>query len=113
MGATNFPNGVTTDAGNDGNLLGYVTANGGRAAAGTVIVTAGSINVATGLDTVAFAVASPVGPLSSTAGTVGGFVSCSAALIGSSGGSICVRAVDQNGTVSVTAGTAAWFAIGS
>ncbi len=113
MGATNFPDGITVGSGADEVIGAAAALSGLRVAAGSVVVSAGSVNVSTGLDSVSFAGASPVGPLSSTAGTVGGFVVTNAAPIGASGGSICVRGYDQNGTASVTAGTANWWAIGT
>lgn len=111
MAETVFPNGVDVNAGHVGNVPAYVTADGARVAAGTTIVTAGSVTVATGLTTVAYAVACPYGQLASTAGTVGGFVVATAAV--ESGGSVTIRGYDQQGTASLTAGTAAWWAVGT
>lgn len=125
MGVTNFPDGINagSEAGgtavlqiggtaiNPFNYLGSGVAS--KFAAGSAVVTAGSVNVATGLTTVLYAQVTALGPLSSTAGTAGGFVVPTVQPIGASGGSICVRGYDQMGTVSSTAGTVFWHAIGS
>lgn len=125
MGATNFPDGINagSSAGatavlqiggtaiNPPNYLGSGVAP--KFAAGSAVVTGGSVNVATGLTTVSYVQATTIGPLASTAGTAGGFVVATAAPIGSSGGSIAIRGYDQLGTASSTTGTVHWFAIGS
>lgn len=125
MGVTNFPDGINagSQAGGTAPLqVGGTAINppnhvGATAAPkmnfGSVVVTGGSINVATGLATVLNAQATPLGPLSSTAGTVGGFVIVTAAPIGASGGSIAIRAYDQNGTAASSSGTAFWQAFGT
>lgn len=112
MGATSLPNGLSVDAAHVGNVPAYVTGDGARFAAGTVLVAAGSADVTTGLTTVAFAVATVLGPLSSTAGTVGG-VAFAAADPGVTAGNLDVRCYDQMGTASLASGTVTWLAIGT
>lgn len=122
MPVTNFPDGINAgdSSGNAASLqvggtsispVGGVAA-GYKLARGTSIVTAGSVEVSSGLTTTSFVVASVYGNLLSTAGTVGGFVSVTAQPA-SGAGSIILRAYDQMGTASVAAGTASWIAIGS
>lgn len=125
MGVTNFPDGINVGSGagataalqvggtaiNPPNYLGSGVAP--KLAAGSAVVTGGSVNVATGLTTVSYVQVTAIGPLSSTAGTAGGFAIVTGAPIGSSGGSIAIRGYDALGTASSTTGTAHWFAIGS
>jgi|SRR3990167_6012673 len=111
MGLTNFPDGISVGSGADyplrsdtDSLVNY----------GTSIITAGSVNVSSGLTTTSYVVASPYGILLSTAGTAGGFYSVTGQPHDSAGGSIILRAYDSlGGTVSVAAGTASWIAVGS
>jgi hypothetical protein len=107
MAETSFPNGVSVDAGHVGNVPAYVTAAGARFAAGTAIVSGGSALVGTGLTSVTFALASAYGLLAGTAD----FDQVSAQP--TSGGSIFIRSQSGGGTASVSAGTAAWFAVGT
>lgn len=129
MGVTNFPDGINvgSDAGGTAVLqiggaevgvpvaqlrktVGHVTAAGKLIAAGTVIVPNGGTAFATGLTAVDHVVATPYGPLASTAGTVGGFVGVTAH---KAGGSVTLTGYDQMGTASLSSGTAAWLAIGT
>lgn len=107
MALTNFPDGITTSDGDS--VAPYATASGSKTAAGTVIVTGGSIDVASGLTTVSFVVASPYGEL--IAGTAGAFSSVSAA--GGVSGTVTIHAIDPEGTASVSSGTATWWAVGT
>jgi hypothetical protein len=124
MGLTNFPNGINVGSAAGGTAImavGGTTINvpnfvGGstvapKFAAGSAVIAGGSANVATGLTSVLYAQVTPLGPLSSTAGTVGGFVIPTAQPI--AGGTIIVRGYDQMGTVSSNPGTVFWQAIGS
>lgn len=106
MGLTNFPYGISSEG---AAVPTYVTDASGAAkfAAGTVIVAGGSAAVATGLTTVAFAVASPYGLMAGTAD----FDIVSAQP--TAGGTVFVRAQSTGGTASVSSGTATWFAIGT
>lgn len=118
MGVTNFPNGIAVgDAAGGTNLSAVVltgsTSGQAKVARGTAIITAGSVNVSTGLTTTSFVAASPYGILLSTAGTVGGFVTVTAQPHDSAGGSAILRAYDQMGTIAVASGTATWVAFGS
>lgn len=137
MGVTRFPNGVEVG---DGTTAGVLTIGGGTVSAtptelnclsgaigvtlgaytagkklyaGTVIVgaTGSTAFKPSGISSANFAVASPYGPLSSTAGTVGGFVSVAAAV--GAGGTVTITAWDLNGTASSTAGTATYLVIGT
>lgn len=112
MAETTFPNGIDVNAGHVGNVPAYVTADGARIAAGTAILSnAGTADVTTGLTTVTFAQATPYGALSSTAGTVGGFVGANVEV--KSAGVLLLRGYDQMGTASTAAGTVSWIAIGT
>ena len=122
MGVTNFPDGVNAgdSAGNAAELQVGGTAispiagvaAGYKIARGTAILSnAGTVDVTTGLSDVLFAVVSPYGALSSTAGTVGGFVSASSQV--KSSGVLLIRGNDQFGTASAVAGTASWIAVGT
>ena len=130
MGVTNFPDGINAGdaAGNAADLqiggtaitasaivnaLAYQS-SGKEVSAGTVVVPAGGSGTAfavSGLSSVDFVVASPYGALSSTAGTVGGFVSASSEV--KAAGVLLIRGNDQMGTASTVAGTASWIAIGT
>lgn len=122
MGVTNFPDGINAgdSAGNAASLqvggtsispVGGVAA-GYKIARGTAILSnAGTVDVATGLSDVLFAVVSPYGALNSVAGTVGGFVSASSQV--KSGGTLLIRGNDQFGTASSASGTASWIALGT
>lgn len=122
MPVTNFPDGI--NAGNSSGVaadlqiggtaispVGGVAA-GYKLARGTSIITAGSVDVSSGLTTTSFVVASVYGNLLSTAGTVGGFVTVTAQPA-SGAGSITLRAYDQMGTISGASGTASWIAVGA
>lgn len=122
MGTTRFPFGVEIGDGTTAGTLtiggtaiqptGYVSASNVKIAAGTSILSnAGTVDVATGLTSVLWAVASPYGALNSVAGTVGGFVSCSTQT--KSGGTLLIRGNDQMGTASSASGTASWIAVGT
>lgn len=122
MGVTRFPNGV--EVGNSttaadltigGTTIYPVNAGAGAHAklvAGTIIVgaTGSTAFIPSGLTSATWAVASPYGALSSTAGTVGGFVGVTASV---SGGTVTLRGYDQMGTASSNAGTAIYFAYGT
>lgn len=122
MGVTHFPNGINAgdEAGNSASLqvggttitpIHHATA-GLELMAGTIIVPAAGSTafIPSGLTAASYAVACAYGALSSTAGTTGGFVSVTASV---SGGTVTLRGYDQEGTASSTAGTAAYWAIGT
>lgn len=122
MGVTNFPDGI--NAGNSAGAAAELqiggtaitpvsaVAAGYKIARGTAILSnAGTVDVATGLSDVLFAVVSPYGALNSVAGTVGGFVSASSQV--KSGGTLLIRGNDQFGTASSSSGTASWIALGT
>lgn len=109
---TNFPNGLSVPAGHVGNVVPNVTATGLREAAGSAVLSnAGTVDVTTGLTTVLYVQATPAGPLSSTAGTTGGFVSVAAQI--KAAGVIMLKGYDQQGTASAVIGTAFWRALGT
>ena len=122
MPVTNFPDGI--NAGDSAGVAAALQIGGtaidpvGGVAAGyvfargtAILSNAGTVDVATGLTSVLFAVVSPYGELSSTAGTVGGFVSASSEV--KAGGTLLIRGNDQMGTASTSAGTASWVAVGT
>lgn len=110
MPLTNFPDGIAIGSGEDYPLR---SDSDLKVSAGTSIISAGSVNVSSGLTSTSYVVASPYGVLLSTAGTVGGFVSVTAQPHGSAAGSVILRAYDQMGTLAVASGTASWVAFGS
>lgn len=126
MGDTRFPDGIDLgdEAGNASTLKRGGTAinvvanpvNYGSASAkvfaGTVIVgnTGSTAFVPSGATTVTFVVASPYGVLP-TAGTAKAFTNVTAER--GSGGTVTIYGYDQFGTASDTAGTAAYWAVGT
>lgn len=112
MPETNFPNGVSIPAGHVGSVTPNVSATGQRVAEGSAVLSnAGTVDVATGLTTVLYVQATPVGPLSSTAGTVAGFATVAVQI--KAGGTIMLKGYDQMGTASAVAGTVFWRATGT
>lgn len=109
MAETNFPNGISVEAGHVG-LVAPFTATGLRQAAGSAAIAGGSANVASGLTSVLYAQVTRLGPLAAGAGTAGAFVTATAQ---PSGANIIVRGYDVQGTVSDAAGTVFWHAIGT
>lgn len=107
MGLTNFPDGISGIGG--AAIPGYVsdTTGNAKAAAGTSIITGGSVSVATGLTTVNYVVAGAYGLLAGTAD----FDQVSAQP--ATGGTIVLRSQSTGGTASVSAGTATWIAWGT
>lgn len=122
MGVTRFPYGVevgdSTTAATfsiGGTTIVPVNAGAGtpqKLVGGTIIISSSGSTafIPSGLTAATWVAASPYGALSSTAGTIGGFVGVTASV---SGGTVTLRGYDQFGTASSNAGTAVYVAIGT
>jgi hypothetical protein len=109
MGATRYPEGVSVDAANTGNVVSYLGGSGVRVAAGTVVVPTGGAGTAfaSGLTTVTYIQASPYSTVVGVAGYTDVVVSSPG------GGSVLLIGQSSAGTASTASGTASWFAIGT